>query len=354
MNLGGAERQLLLLCKELQVVIDLDIITLDSSGPLLEKYKEVFPNLKVFDSSKDSFLILLKKLITEIRTQKPNLVITWLYKADILGGIAAKLAGRLPVIWSARNSDLPSFSYAKRVLMGMFSRAIPSAVVANGEPAINFHESIGYPARKITLIPNLLAPWTMSFRSNSRLLNSEKWDRPLRVGIAARQVSGKGILETIHALDGLDASIVLTIIGQETPESSNWKLSGSYRDYIVNEIKDENQLAEWFRELDVYLMASTHWESQPNSLLEAMAIGCPVLVSDVIDLGEMVSKECLFSFKNSGALVQSLDLLASLETQKVTNLVIQQQQKVYKEFSTNAVISQWELLINKFSFNLYK
>ena len=282
MNLGGAERQLLLLSNLLKEEVAIEIISLDVDGPLLERYKRDFPNISVIDSTRYSKFTIVRKLRKLIKRDHPDIVITWLYKADILGGIATKLIGKIPIIWSARNSSIPNFSFLDRLLLKTLSRLLPNWVVANGSPASEFHKTMGYPQEKMTIIPNLVSPWTGEIKSKSKLLTNEGPVNSLRVGIAARQVSGKGILETISAISDLPTSfpeIALTISGQSSPESEGWRSNGLYADHEVRVMKSDQELAEWFASLDIYLLASTSWESQPNSLIEAISIGCPVLYS---------------------------------------------------------------------------
>jgi glycosyltransferase involved in cell wall biosynthesis len=282
MNLGGAERQLLLLCNELKSEYLVEIISLDPVGALVLKYKEQWPDLEIIDSTKYSNLLVLSKIRKQMKKNRPDVVITWLYKADVLGGIAARLIGRIPIIWSARNSSIPNFSFLDRLLLKTLSRLLPNWIVANGSPASEFHETMGYPQKKMTIIPNLVSPWTGEIKSKSKLLTNERPVNSLRIGIAARQVSGKGILETISAISDLPTSfpeIALTISGQSSPESEGWRSNGLYADHEVRLMKSDDELAEWFASLDIYLLASTSWESQPNSLIEAISIGCPVLYS---------------------------------------------------------------------------
>lgn len=352
MNLGGAERQLLLLCNELKNDMEIEIITLDAIGPLLESYKRQFPKIKIIDSSRYSIFAVLMKLTNYIKASNPDLVITWLYKADILGGIATKLAGKTPVVWSARNSSLPQFGFLKKFVLSIMARIIPTAIVVNGKPAKDFHEAVGYPSQKFVRIPNLLAPWVYTTNSKSRLIHQSDNASPLRIGIAARQVPGKGILETITAVEKSGLNIKLLLIGQKTPQTSNLNLLESYNFYDVKEVTNDSELAQWFEELDLYLMSSTHWESQPNSLLEAMAIGCPVLVSNKIELEFKTPSQFSFDFIDNLSFKVAVESLLSLQAVEIKDLVNCQKNYILNEFSRESIINKWKDLIffrNSFS-----
>jgi glycosyltransferase involved in cell wall biosynthesis len=54
-------------------------------------------------------------------------------------------------------------------------------------------------------------------------------------------------------------------------------------------------------------MPSTSWESQPNSLIEAIAIGCPVIFSNLLEL------EIQFSAGKSFNPMDSLDFQRAIE-----------------------------------------
>ena len=346
MNLGGAERQLLLLCNELMHEVQIEIISLDASGPLLPKYRAAWPDIKVLNSKKLNPFFVLLRLRKLIKISRPDVVITWLYRADILGGIATKLiCKKTPVLWSARNSEIPNLSFVKKWMLMFLSKKLPTCIVANGNPAIEFHKSLGYPERKVRKIENLLAPWTSIARSDSRLLSGFVGMADIRMGLAARQVSGKGILETISAVERCDFTIDLQIIGQITPESFGWRSSGKYQGHDVREITDDSELAEWFTSLDLYLMSSSQWESQPNSLLEAIAIGCPVLVSDRIKLDIEIPSELTYNSSDVRSLEDALGTLATLETNHLLRLVSGLQGLVLMRFSRERIIGEWLDLI---------
>ncbi|MBA3756951.1 MAG: glycosyltransferase, partial [Nitrosomonas sp.] len=48
----------------------------------------------------------LFQLVRWLRQDQPHLVQTWMYHADLIGSIAAKVAGGFPVIWCIHQGDL--------------------------------------------------------------------------------------------------------------------------------------------------------------------------------------------------------------------------------------------------------
>ena len=350
MNLGGAERQLLLLCNELNSEYEVEIISLDAMGVLMRKYKEEWPDLKIIDSAKDSNLLVLWKLRKQIKKNRPDIVITWLYKADILGGIATKSIGKIPIIWSARNSSIPNFGFFKKLLLKRLSRFLPDQVVSNGLPATEFHKSIGYPHQKITTIPNFVSPWTNEVQSKSQLLKNKRPLNCLKVGIAARQVSGKGILETISAISNLPTSfpeIALAISGQSSPESEGWRSNGLYVDHEVRLMKSDDELAEWFASLDIYLLASTSWESQPNSLIEAISIGCPVLYSSQFEFDFGLSPLHAYDPLTQDGLQRALGTILDQSATELLESTLKSKMYIQDMSEPRRIRSYWSDLITK-------
>lgn len=348
LNLGGAERQLLLLCQKLETRIEVQIISLNSDGPLKERYLQAFPNTLLLNEKNPLNQIMRIRKI--VRISKPDVVITWLYRADLIGGLAAKLTGKIPVIWSARNSSIPNLSAKRRMILGVLSRIIPTRVVANGLPAYNFHISLRYPSKKMKIIPNFIAPWTIHTESNSRLLSSNAISDSLRVGIAARQVSGKGILEMIQIFKALPdgfPKINLLLIGQHSTESQEWEKKNLYNGHNVLSLRLDSELSPWFASLDLYVMPSIAWESQPNSLIEAIAIGCPVLVSNQIDLDLPIPRQLRFDPKSLSSFQDALSGILRMDSSEIRALVRSTRTKTLATLSDEVVESDWIALIHK-------
>jgi glycosyltransferase involved in cell wall biosynthesis len=350
LNLGGAERQLLLLCDELRSEFNVEIVSLDKDGPLLSRYQDSSHELKMIEPSYLGVLGDLFRLIKVLRQTKPDAVVTWLYEADILGGVATKLTSKSPIIWTARNSALPRFGYLKKLALLLLSKTIPDYVIANGRPAFKFHKSIGYPARKLMVIPNLIAPWTGHMKSSSKLLGQIRPIDQLRIGIASRQISGKGIIETIEALKSFPAHfprIDLDIIGQTTSESMEWRRQGYYGNLEVKAVSSDADLSQWFGNLDLYLMPSTSWESQPNSLLEAIAVGCPILCSDRFQLDIELPLTSLFNPLDPNSLEQALTRIFEQSGNQVTELTSQMKSHILQLNNGTSIKKSWISLIEK-------
>src|SRR3546814_13218766 len=50
--------------------------------------------------------IAVWRLARMVRRCRPALVQTWLYHGDLLGFLATRLAGRIPIVWNLRCSDM--------------------------------------------------------------------------------------------------------------------------------------------------------------------------------------------------------------------------------------------------------
>ena len=46
------------------------------------------------------------RLVRLFRERRPHLIQTWMYHADLIGGLAARLSGSIPVAWGIHHSNL--------------------------------------------------------------------------------------------------------------------------------------------------------------------------------------------------------------------------------------------------------
>jgi glycosyltransferase involved in cell wall biosynthesis len=100
----------------------------------------------------------LATLVRHIRRFRPDLVQTWLYHSDLLGGVAGRLAG-VPVLWNLRSGDVDPHIMKRMTVLTMracaaLSPLIPRVIVACSERSRDVHVALGYAAAKMRVIPN--------------------------------------------------------------------------------------------------------------------------------------------------------------------------------------------------------
>jgi glycosyltransferase involved in cell wall biosynthesis len=109
----------------------------------------------------------------------------------------------------------------------------------------------------------------------------------------------------------------------------------------VQALTTDAELAKWFQGLDLYLMSSTAWESQPNSLLEAIAIGCPVLVSDFVDLDFDLPNFNKYDAISPTNLVSAIQKYGDIEKSIIIDTAEELKSKVGSIYSHDLILEKW-------------
>jgi hypothetical protein len=159
LDIGGAEQMLKrLLLSDPESKTRVMIISLTGIGTIgkhLEAsgYQVHGLEFRRISSLMTNFFALVKL----IKTNKPATVQTWMYHADFLGGMAARMAGCSNVIWGIRNTFVPIGSKQTYVLMrlcAMLSYIIPKRIICVAEASKKKHIAYGYQSKKMHVIPN--------------------------------------------------------------------------------------------------------------------------------------------------------------------------------------------------------
>jgi len=157
---GGAEAVLIRLLSELREDYELKVISLSPRTDRAAAIRDLDVPLEVLaiNPSLPSPLKLYQ-LYRSIREFDPHLVQTWMYHADLLGGLAARLATDAPVIWSLRQSNIDPehTSWSTRLVIricSFLSHYIPEKIISCSEAGKKVHAEKGYPIDKIEVVPN--------------------------------------------------------------------------------------------------------------------------------------------------------------------------------------------------------
>lgn len=303
---GGAELFLTRLIKELQDSVEILLVVMktfedeiDISN--LNKIQLARLNMNRFKGGV-SILSSIFRFVKLVHGFKPIAIQCFLYPAELLSLILFK---KYRIFWSLRGTGNPKErNLFKRFAMFfdvVMSKRYPLKIVACSSAAAEWAISLGIDKSKIKVINNFLDDWTHNVSSQSILQS----DRPnlrltgIRVGMAARVDILKGHEILVEALSDFCKDtripITLTLIGRGTDNlifSSNLVHYSNSSDNLLHleylgEILDSKSKAKWFSELDLYVMASFK-EGFPNSLAEAVAIGCPAIATSSGNASEIL------------------------------------------------------------------
>ena len=238
------------------------------------------------------------RLATALRDMRPDVVQTWMYHADLVGGVAAKLASmRLPVLWNIRQSTFdPTHTRRRTVgvarLCARLSSRLPERIICCSEAARGVHVALGYDESRIQVIPNGFDATAFRPDPDSRVAFRAELglppDTPL-VGMVARVDPQKDHRTFVAAAARLHARLpnvhfVLCGNGSEhaIAELTGWIERDGLRQ-VCHVLGERNDIPRVAAALDVATLSSAFGEGFPNVLGEAMACEVPCVATDVGD-----------------------------------------------------------------------
>lgn len=234
-----------------------------------------------------------------IRRERPLVLQTWLYHADLMGVIAARLANFRPVAWNLRcsNMDLSQYRWSTRVVVKIliWLSSWPDVVMANSAAGRRWHADLGYRPRRWEFVPNGVD--AAIFRPDAKA--RARWrqrlgvkDNDILIGMVARRDPMKdheGMLRAAAEAARCHQNLAFVLAGREITRADPMlaRLADAVGApvHLIGECDDPAGLNAAF---DIAVLSSAFGEGFPNVVAEAMAAGVPCIVTDVGDAASIV------------------------------------------------------------------
>src|SRR5688572_3946988 len=238
----------------------------------------------------------LVQLTRWIRESKAHVVQTWMYHANLFGGVAARLAGNRPVVWGIHQADLdPQWNRPLTLWIAKgaarISSWLPQCVVFVSHASLQLHTTVGYAAKRMEVIPNgfdlnEFRPDPAARISLRRELDISK--DALVVGMASRfhpQKDHHNFVQAAARLHQMNPNVHFVLCGRGVSQD-NTQLVQWIRDAGIHGqchlLGDRRDTARLFAGMDIATSSSAS-EAFPLAVGEGMACGTPFVVTNVGD-----------------------------------------------------------------------
>lgn len=296
------------------------------------------------------------RLVSWLRRSRPDVVQTWMYHADLLGGLAAFGAGRRNIVWNIRTAGVPrqnGLTIAAMRSCAALSRWLPKRIVCVAEAAKQTHIGYGYDATRMVVIPNGLDP--REFRAtpaDTAVLKTScgfTADDTV-IGWVGRFHPDKGHDNLVKAAALVVAShprAKFLLVGRNC-DSGNATL-GTWLDerglggrFVLFGERDDIPLC--LSAMDVFCMPSSN-EGFPNALAEAMAMGLPCVATKVGDAAIVTGDAAVMvAPRDERALARGLMDVLDLSPEERQQLGQRARTRVLENFSIARTVREFQTL----------
>jgi glycosyltransferase involved in cell wall biosynthesis len=366
LSVGGAENMLFKLVSNMdRTEFAPEVISLSGIGPIGEKMRaQGIPvrALNMRPGMPNPALAL--RLAGWIRKSRPQVVQTWLHHADLIGGLATRLAGRTPLAWNIRHSNLdPATIKRQTILIGRacakLSHTLPQRIVCCSEAGREEHARLGYAADKLLVIPNgfdLTAYHpSETARAAIRAELGMPTDAPL-IGLIGRFHPMKDHATFVQAaalLHALRPEVHFVCCGEDITWQNDVladaikRVDLCDRFHLLGQRRDIPQIAA---ALTIGTLCSLYGEGFPNVIGEAMACGVPCVVTDVGDSVYIIGKTGrVVPLRSPEALCAAWQEILDLSPEAAQRSALAARARVEAHFALGTVVGRYQKLYKDMS-----
>jgi len=363
----GAEMMLYRLIRaSSQAGIQHTVISLSSEDMMAPRLREAGAQVRILGMKRGvPSPAMFARLVTWLDELEPDVVQSWLYHGDLMGGLAVHAANGLrtllgsgasrpALVWGIHHTDLRSTGSSAitrwvTTACALISSRVPDRIVCCGEAAMNSHVLGGYCARKMIVIPNgfeldVFGPLAGARDALRQSLGIDQ--HALVVGIVGRYHPVKDYGNFVAAM-----RIVLQalphchfVMAGQGLDPANRELGAMIGATGIGDAchllgrRDDPQVL--LAGLDVFCLSSRS-EGLPTVIGEAMACEIPCVATDVGDTARLIGDTGeLVPPENPQALARALTAMLTLSGEERAKRGVAARKRIQALFSMEA---SWRL-----------
>lgn len=290
--------------------------------------------------------MVLFRLRRLLRKQRPHLLQSFLFHANLLGRLAARRAG---VPWVLSGIRVAERQHGWHLRLDRLTSSMVDRYVCVSQAVADFSAKTGgLPEDRLAVIPNGIDPQKYPAKpADLRPLGIEPGRCVVTwVGRFDPQKGVKWLVQNAAGWLGKLSGHDLLLVGKG-PEQA-----GLQRWCQQQEFGPRVHFAGWRSDVPQLLAASqilvlpSRWEGMPNVVLQAMASGLPVVATDVEGVRELLGPTAdkqTVPWGDSAALASRIIWLAG-HPHKATQLGQKNQLRAHKKFSLDQTVRAYETL----------
>jgi glycosyltransferase involved in cell wall biosynthesis len=292
-----------------------------------------------------------------LKTEKPVILQTWMYHADLLGTLARIRYRSLKLIWNIRCGYMDFSQYRRMTLwvVKLCARlsSLPEAVIVNATEGKEQHQRLGYHPKRWELIPNGFDLQRFNLNPEARIAVRKELglgEETLLIGMAARfdpMKDHQNFLSAASALAEENSNVCFLLLGEgitgENPFFRTYLNHGplSGRLFLLGFRED---VARITAALDIATLSS-FGEGFPNAIGEAMACRIPCVVTDVGDSAYLVG-DCgeVVPPRDPKGLLEAWKKLLNLSSHDRQTLGLRARKRVKNNFDLKIIAESYKKL----------
>jgi glycosyltransferase involved in cell wall biosynthesis len=280
-----------------------------------------------------------------------------MYHADLMGGVAARLAGVPGLAWCIHNSNLaPDYKKSQLVAVvkasAFLSHRVPDRILCCSEAARKIHVAFGYAPEKMVVVPNGFD--ITHFKPDASARRSLRVELGLSletalVGLIGRwhpQKNHAGFFSAAAALHLRRPDVHFLLAGHGVDNANQTiqrALAVNGLTAVTHLLGLRDDIRRLMAGLDVLASSSSYGEAFPLVLGEAMASGVPCAVTNVGDSAYIVGDTGrVVSVGDMEGLAHAIHSLLEMPAEASWALRVRARARITERFEISAVVRRYE------------